>query len=324
MLFSVIIPIYNAEKTLGRCLDSLLTQMNGQAELILVNDGSTDSSDKICREYAAQYKQIVYLQKENGGVSSARNAGLVLAQGEYTCFVDSDDTVSPDYFSVLSQRPEADLLVFGEQITKCGQITDYILPNALAAAPDYSAFLEAFVRSRNGSPCNKRFQSSVLRDHKIRFPEDLRIGEDFVFCLRYLTHARSAAAVEQCAYHVDESDTGSNSRRYNPDITEQALLNYRYSFEAVQAVAFGAPEKARLLQILDYNYYRTAFACVKELYKAEMSLRERLRRTRQILAAFAAEGRGIAASGLMHRLEKLVVRQKLTLVAFAIVRTHQL
>ena len=101
--YSVIIPVYNAEKTLRRCLDSLLSQPYPDCELILVNDGSSDESGIICKEYAAKHRQVCVVDKENGGVSSARNAGLDRASGKYVVFVDSDDYVADNFFSLLDQ-----------------------------------------------------------------------------------------------------------------------------------------------------------------------------------------------------------------------------
>ena len=105
-LISVIVPVYNAEKTLRRCVDSLLSQDFPDAEIILINDGSTDASDELCRGYQAADARIVYRKKENGGVSSARNAGLDLATGTYITFVDSDDYVEPDYFQTILELIE--------------------------------------------------------------------------------------------------------------------------------------------------------------------------------------------------------------------------
>ena len=94
---SVIIPVYTAEKSLCRCIDSILTQTYQDFELLLIDDGSTDSSGAICDEYAEQDARIRVFHKENGGVSSARNVGLDNARGEWYAFVDSDDSVSPHY-----------------------------------------------------------------------------------------------------------------------------------------------------------------------------------------------------------------------------------
>ena len=92
--YSVIIPVYNAEKTLRRCVDSVLNQNYGDMELLLINDGSTDGSLDICNGYRSFSPQVRVIDKTNGGVSSARNAGLGIAEGEYILFVDSDDYVS--------------------------------------------------------------------------------------------------------------------------------------------------------------------------------------------------------------------------------------
>lgn len=322
MLFSVIIPIYNAENTLRRCLDSLASQAAGRAELILVNDGSTDGSDEICREYCSKYDNIHYIAQENGGPAAARNCGLREASGEFVSFVDSDDMVAGNYFDILSGGQDLDLLLFGAQVIQNGAVTGSILPKGLLSAKTYEDFSSEFIRSRNGSPCNKRFRRAIMERSGIEFPSDLRIGEDFVFCLRYLMCARSAKAVAQCTYIVDETNQQSNSRRYNADSCSQALLNYRYSFDAVMNSTLAPAQKNGLLQILDYNYYRTGFACVQELFKTELKRSERLHSTRDILSSFAENDRHIPPRNLTHRLTKFVVNRRLAHTAYAIAWIH--
>ena len=100
-LISIIIPVYNAEKYLKKCLDSVINQTYKNLEIILVDDGSTDKSPEICDKYAEKDSRIIVLHKENGGVSSSRNAGLDIFKGEYLSFVDSDDYVEPDYIEYL-------------------------------------------------------------------------------------------------------------------------------------------------------------------------------------------------------------------------------
>ena len=106
-LISVIIPIYNMEKYLGRCLDSILINTYRNLEVICVDDGSKDSSLAILREYAARDSRIIVIAKENGGVSSARNAGLDRMTGECVSFIDPDDLVHPQYFELLLSALEA-------------------------------------------------------------------------------------------------------------------------------------------------------------------------------------------------------------------------
>lgn len=100
-LISVVVPVYNVEKYLERCIESLIAQTYDELEIILVDDGSTDSSGCICDEYAKQYENIIVIHKENGGLSSARNKGLDNARGEFIGFVDSDDWIHPNMYSIL-------------------------------------------------------------------------------------------------------------------------------------------------------------------------------------------------------------------------------
>ncbi len=118
---SVIVPVYNVEQYLKRCVDSILAQTENRLEIILVDDGSTDCSGAICDAYASQYEQIRVCHKENGGLTSAWKAGLALAIGEYTGFVDSDDWIDPDMYErmlALAEREEAD-------VTVCGLVFDF-------------------------------------------------------------------------------------------------------------------------------------------------------------------------------------------------------
>lgn len=115
-LCSIIVPIYNVEALLPRCIDSLIGQQYQNIEIILVNDGSTDSSEAVCREFLNRDSRIKLINKENGGLSSARNAGLKLSKGEYIFFVDSDDYVTSDFCSVCVDgflNHSADVVIFG-------------------------------------------------------------------------------------------------------------------------------------------------------------------------------------------------------------------
>ena len=101
---TVIVPVYNVENYLNKCLDSILKQTYQNLEIIVVNDGSTDNSGTICQEYAQKDNRIVYIEKDNGGLSDARNAGLDRMTGSYVTFVDSDDWIEQDYVEVLYNK----------------------------------------------------------------------------------------------------------------------------------------------------------------------------------------------------------------------------
>lgn len=120
---SVIVPIYNAENFLERCIDSLLAQTIEDFELILVNDGSTDSSKRICERYKSKDKRIILINQQNSGPSASRNSGLNIAKGEFICFVDADDYVGKEYLSCMLNKidEETDLIFQGMICIKQGK-----------------------------------------------------------------------------------------------------------------------------------------------------------------------------------------------------------
>ena len=118
MKISVIIPVYNVEKYLKRCLDSVINQTYKNLEIILIDDGSTDKSGNICDEYAAKDKRIIVIHKENGGLSDARNKGLDICTGDYISFIDSDDWIENGFYEyVVNNVKDNDLLIFDYYIT---------------------------------------------------------------------------------------------------------------------------------------------------------------------------------------------------------------
>ena len=113
---SIIVPVYNSEKYLDACIDSILSQSFRDFELILVDDGSKDSSAQICDEYASQDTRVRVIHKANGGVSAARNDGLDIAKGEYITFIDSDDWVEREYLETLSNYRDYDIVFFSPRV----------------------------------------------------------------------------------------------------------------------------------------------------------------------------------------------------------------
>ena len=115
---SVIVPVYNMEEYLPRCIESILAQTYRDFELILVDDGSSDNSGNMCDEYALKDNRIKSVHKENDGVSSARNCGLQVAEGKYILFIDSDDFVDPSYIGELLENKEYDYVTAGHYIQR--------------------------------------------------------------------------------------------------------------------------------------------------------------------------------------------------------------
>ena len=191
MKLSVIVPVYNVEKYLAECVDSLLNQTLMDMEIILVDDGSKDSSGAICDHYAAENPgKVKCLHIDNGGQGRARNFALPMAQGEYLGFVDSDDWVLPDMYEKLCSRADET----GADIVTCDFLecfddgTEREVPGAFQDHP----------LSFAGSCCNKVFRASLVKD--LRFPEERLWYEDFYFSAVMLIRAKDTEYLREPLY----------------------------------------------------------------------------------------------------------------------------
>lgn len=293
MKYSVIIPIYNAEKTLARCLDSILRQPFSDYELLLINDGSGDGSGEISAAYARRYPQIRYFPKENGGVSSARNLGLEQAKGEYILFVDSDDYVSQDYFALLSHTLESnavDLLMFGYRnfggVSTEWDAGEFYENAEVGVAEQISSAARKYLFS---SLWSKAFKRQIIEQHNIRFANDLAIGEDQAFIFTYAMHIRSIVSIEDHLYNVDVSDGNSLSRKTRSYLTEQ-LMEVNRRMYAAYRVTEHSPEAARYYEAaLSWMTYRSVYSSCKELLKFDYSAKQRRQEIRKICKLYRAE-----------------------------------
>lgn len=293
MRYSVIIPVYNAEGTLRRCLDSLVRQRFSDYELLLINDGSTDGSDAICREYANTYSCVRYFAKENGGVSSARNLGLEQAEGEYILFVDSDDYVSQDYFALLSHTLESDavdLLMFGYRnfggVSTEWDTGEFYEDSEIGIAERVSSAVRQYLFS---SLWSKAFKRQILERHNIRFANDLAIGEDQAFIFTYAMHIRSIGSIGNHLYNVDVSDGNSLSRKARPYLTQQLMEVNRRMYAAYQAVPHALEAAKHYEAALSWMTYRSVYSSCKELLKFDFSVKQRRQEIRKICKLYRAE-----------------------------------
>lgn len=209
-LISVIVPVYKAEKDLGRCVESLRDQTYENLEILLVDDGSPDDCPAICDAFARKDGRIRVIHKENGGVSSARNAGLLEACGTYVQFVDSDDFVEPDYCAAM----EAALAENGGCLAVCGFHHHYVGADVEKVPEAGMGLLELYGAGFLNMPWNKLF----LKKYMGHFPKDLSLGEDLLFNLEYLRRAGGSgiALVGKPLYHYiqeESRETLSNRRR---------------------------------------------------------------------------------------------------------------
>lgn len=212
---SLIVPIYNVEKYLQQCIDSVLCQTHENLEIILVDDGSPDASGKIADENASKDSRVKVVHKENGGVSSARNAGIEVATGEYICFADGDDWLEPNYVEyLLSLVSENDAAV---SITTDMFTTFYDQPsnnkNVKLCTGQKAAIDILCYNMPIGVYC-KMFKRSLL-DKGIRFDENLFIGEGFNFNTDAFQRADKVAIGHQRVYHYRRDNEDSAMTKFN-------------------------------------------------------------------------------------------------------------
>ena len=229
---SFIVPVYNMEKYLGKCLDSLLNQSFSNVEIILVNDGSTDSSSSICDSYASTDKRVTVIHKGNAGLGFARNSGLDIAKGEFISFIDSDDWVGADLakrvYDLISGR-NFDYIEFGliqtnEQGTRTGMVLPKIPAGEYGREKIVKDVLPDFLRDSgprfSNSACNHIYSSELLRKTGLRFHNEREIyAEDFLFNLGYLVHVQNAYVTDEIFYFYRINE-GSLTRSFRENYLE--------------------------------------------------------------------------------------------------------
>ena len=227
-LISIIVPVYNSEKTLCRCIDSILKQTFNDWELLLIDDGSIDQSGNICDQYAAKNQRIKVFHKRNGGVSSARNYGLEKALGEWINFVDADDWIDFNCLEccVDSISEETDLIMFS-----CKWAADCRLPNMICKKQaDFQKILPLFIdKITFVTPWCKLFRRSIIEDKHLRFDLSLSSGEDTLFSMEYLKNVKNMNLLSLEAYHYDISqNSDSLSKKVYDDWN-----SYAYFLESI-------------------------------------------------------------------------------------------
>lgn len=215
---SVIIPVYNTEKFLKRCLDSVLNQTLKEIEIIIINDGSTDNSLEILKTYAEKDERIVIINKKNGGLSSARNAGLELATGKYIYNIDSDDYLESNL--VLEQlynkceKEKIDILVF-DYYNDFGIKKEYIknIINSEDSDINKKQYIKDLINSKWGiSIWGKLIKRELFEKNKIKFPENIFMGEDLLTTLKLIVYAYRIRKINKAFYnYVQHENQGTKT-----------------------------------------------------------------------------------------------------------------
>ena len=198
-LVSIIVPVYNAEKYLYKCIDSVQAQTYTNWELLLIDDGSEDISRNICEEYAAKDDRIIFIHKENSGVSDTRNIGIERCNGDNVCFVDADDWVMPKFLEHLMEFSEYDYVIAGYETwpenSRC------ILKEKKYSRETLSEFFDNYLQTRPTS-CATLFNARIIKEHEVRFTPKLRSREDHLFNVQYMRWISTSAVINYQEYIV--------------------------------------------------------------------------------------------------------------------------
>lgn len=230
-MVSIIVPIYNAEQYLRRCVDSILNQEYTDFELLLVNDGSTDASGYICEEYGDRDPRVIVIQKENTGVSDSRNRALDRARGKYLQFLDSDDWITPDATRLFVRAAEeygCDMVisdfyrVVGERLSPKGDIEE----EGVLTREEFAAhMMENPADFYYGVLWNKLYRRDIVEEHNLRMDTDISWCEDFMFNLEYIRYAKVFYALHAPIYYYVKRKGSLASQGINISKTVKMKLN---------------------------------------------------------------------------------------------------
>lgn len=221
MGLSIVIPIYNAEKYLKRCLESIANQSYSDIEVIMVNDGSTDSSEKICLQIAEKNNRFRYISIQNSGVSTARNIGLKNFNQEFVTFVDADDFVDKDYYeNIMTDIGNSDVVATGFKDVRENEIISKISDEV--GIIDKGRLIHLILTSENvySFPWNKVFRRDMLVNRNIMFDTQIHYGEDLIFDIESVLAAKEVRLVSSDGYNyirnVDSASGKIDAKRlYN-------------------------------------------------------------------------------------------------------------
>lgn len=284
MKISVVVPIYNSEKYIKRCIDSLLKQTYKDIEIIAIDDGSTDSSYDILKTYS---NQITVIHQKNHGVSFSRNEGIKKSTGDYIMFVDSDDWVDIDMIEKLYLETENGKI----DIVRCGYVREYynhqeqyvIIDKKRKIKKDKSIIYDKFINNYDlASPCCQLIKKNCIKN---LFNENINVGEDYLFNLDVYTNANSYVLLPNCYYHYfynDNSATTSISYEKILKRCEDAIEVYSKLFKYIKIWDYESESK---IQLTNYRILKELNMKLLALYQSKnISNKERISTLQKFLS----------------------------------------
>ncbi|PEB56274.1 glycosyl transferase family 2 [Bacillus pseudomycoides] len=231
---SVIIPVYNAEKYITQCIESLLGQTLQECEFIFVNDGSKDNGCQIIESYKKKDDRIKLVNQKNQGVSIARNTGLHVAIGEYVGFVDADDYIEKDMYEILynsAKQSNCDVVIsnFKSEMEGDKVITKYSFPVDIVLKKDYieKELLPYFLKADNlNTAVNKIYRNNLIKENNVQFPEKVELGEDGMFNIEFFSNATNMKYIDYTGYYYREVAGSATRNISEKDYFKRAVEVY--------------------------------------------------------------------------------------------------
>ena len=217
-MFSIIVPIYNAEQYIQKCVESVLCQTYADFELILVDDGSIDNSGDICDQLALSDARIKVYHSANGGVAHARNIGLRNSQGDWICFLDADDYVGKNWLKAYEECLDGDLIVQGCKIVDPDLSESLLLPlqNVVEYDERYTLVKELSEKGLLNQPWNKCYKADIIREHNLLFVEGVQLSEDLIFVLDFLNISTKLRTMPVAEYIYNRQNSNLTRKFHIP------------------------------------------------------------------------------------------------------------
>ncbi len=261
-MISLIVPVYNVEKYLHSCLDSIIEQTYKDYEVILVDDGSPDWCGQICDEYVRCNDKFAVIHGENAGQSGARNAGLVIARGEYICFIDSDDTIDSNYLLWMYNsiiNIESDIVICGYQAVNNKKDIRICQVQTVKRLNEDGIRQEVFGKLNN-SACNKLYRRELIAD--LLFPVGIYHGEDLLFNINYLSKCKYGILLKAPLYHYWRR-SGSITRG---SFSERKLLEITVKDLAKIYIEVYRPQ---MIEVVENYCFRARMNVLSSIYKSK-------------------------------------------------------
>lgn len=283
-VISIIVPVYNSEKDLNLCIDSILSQDFKDFELLLIDDGSKDRSADICDNYAKRDNRIRCFHIANGGVGNARNYGIEKANGSWICFIDSDDIVLPSYLSAFDTlHTDADIVISGIEFLNVNNGQTIRKEQYKNSTIDMCVGNELILSLLLiGYPYSKVYRHNFLKDNALRFPTDISFHEDHVFVLDCYLKANKIEMKSDVTYiyRIDYSHQSLSKKRHP---WQKHWMASQYMFEKLSMIRDAYSLNNNLFRNAYTFTYESIISAVYDLYDSEKSYHKRIDTIRMLL-----------------------------------------